>query len=120
MRLIGLAVILTVSLTIAPLAGEAQQAAKVYRVVFLGGAAPQGYKEMIRALRQGLRDVGYEEGKNLVIEYRWAEGKYDRLKRAGSRTRLQQGFATGLVASIARPGGNITDSTFIFSELNAK
>ena len=62
----------------APLAAEAQQTAKIARIGYLGtnrAANPNLYE----ALRQGLRDLGYEEGRNLVIEYRDAEGKIDRL-----------------------------------------
>ena len=103
------------------------------------------------ALRQGLRDLGYVEGKNLIIEYRWAEGRYDRLpdlarqlvrqrvdlivthgtpgslaaKQATTTIPIVMAISgdavtTGLVASIARPGGNVTGSTFFFPELNAK
>src|SRR6266851_8604750 len=69
---------ITVGLLAAPLAAEAQQAAKVPRIGWLGAyraAVPQ----LQEAFRQGLRDLGYVEGRNLVIEYRDAEGKYDRL-----------------------------------------
>src|SRR4029453_17409986 len=78
MRLIGLAVVLTFSLILAPLAAEAQQAAKVARIGYLAtnlAGNPQGRD----AFRQGLRDLGYVEGRNVVIEYRDAEGKIERL-----------------------------------------
>ncbi|MGH6804295.1 MAG: ABC transporter substrate-binding protein, partial [Methyloceanibacter sp.] len=99
----------------------------------------------------GLRDLGYVEGKNIVIEFRWAEDKYDRLPElAAELVRLKvdvlvthgtagplaakratttipiviahvgDAVATGLVASLARPGGNITGSTFFGPELSAK
>jgi putative ABC transport system substrate-binding protein len=62
------------------LAGEAQQAGKVYRIGYLGSTSPSNYQApLVEALRQGLRSLGYVEGKNLAIEYRWAEGRYDRL-----------------------------------------
>ncbi len=63
----------------APRAAEAQQSGKVYRIGFLGGASRSGYVAQIEALRLGLQDRGYVEGRNITIEYRWAEGKYDRL-----------------------------------------
>jgi putative ABC transport system substrate-binding protein len=103
------------------------------------------------ALRAGLRELGYVEGKNVVIEYRWAEGKYDRLPglaaelvslkvdvlvTAGTPGALAakqttttipivmagtgDAVATGLVSSLARPGGNITGSTDFVPELMAK
>jgi putative ABC transport system substrate-binding protein len=64
-----------------PRAAEAQQAEKVHRIAFLGGGSATGPSGQYRvdALRAGLRELGYVEGKNIVIEYRWAEGKYDRL-----------------------------------------
>ena len=46
---------------------------------FLHGASPEGYGPMVTALRKGLREAGYAEGQNVAIEYRWAEGHYDRL-----------------------------------------
>src|SRR5262249_2763205 len=61
-----------------PHAAEAQPAGKVYRIGLLG-LAPGSDAPVLTALPRGLRDLGYEEGKNLVIEYRTAEGKYDRL-----------------------------------------
>jgi putative ABC transport system substrate-binding protein len=79
MRLIGLAVILTVSLVLAPLVAEGQQAGKMYRIAFLGSTSPSGYASQMKAFRGGLRDLGYVEGRNLVIEFRWAQGKYERL-----------------------------------------
>src|SRR5262245_19826640 len=58
---------------------EAQQPAKVPRIGYLGGTSPSAASARTEAFRQGLRDLGYIEGKNIVIEYRYAEGKLDRL-----------------------------------------
>ena len=135
----------------APLASLAQQGDKVWRIGFLGAASVSGWASRIESLRAGLRDLGYVEGRNFVIDFRWAEGKYDRLPdlaaelvrlkvdvlvthgTPGSRAAKQatttipivmvvvgDPVATGLVASLARPGGNITGSTFFNRELAAK
>jgi hypothetical protein len=69
MRLIGLAVVLAVSLVLAPLAAEAQQAEKVHRIGFLAPDSLATRKTFIDAFRQGLRDLGYGEGTNFVVEY---------------------------------------------------
>jgi putative ABC transport system substrate-binding protein len=135
-----------------PLAVNAQQPAdRVHRFGLLGAVTAASYARQLEALRQGLRELGYVEGKNLVIEYRWAEGKYDRLPELaaelvrlkvnlivthgtpGSRAAKEatttipivmapsgDAVASGLVQSIARPGGNITGLTTFFPELNAK
>ena len=138
-------------LVAAPLALRAQPAANGYRIGFLGGASPSGYAQLLEALRLGLADHGYAEGKNITIEYRWADGNYSRLPAlAAELVRLKvdvimtQGtpaalaakkatttipivmaivgnpVETGIVASLARPGGNITGSSFFWAELNAK
>jgi ABC-type uncharacterized transport system substrate-binding protein len=77
MRLIGLAVVLAVSLALAPLAAEAQPAEKVARVAILsaGQRSPTGYREFLDELRA----LGWVEGRNLVFEARVAEGRYERL-----------------------------------------
>jgi putative ABC transport system substrate-binding protein len=78
MQLIGFAVlILTLSFTLAPLVAEGQQTERVRRIGFLSAAIPGS--EVDDALRQGLREHGYVEGQNLLIEWRFAEGRYDRL-----------------------------------------
>ena len=71
--------IITLALTVlgVPLAADAQQPAKVLRIGFLRAEAPP--ESYINAFRQGLRELGYVEGQNVTIEYRWAEGKFDRL-----------------------------------------
>jgi putative tryptophan/tyrosine transport system substrate-binding protein len=61
-----------------PLTAQAQQAA-IPVIGFLGGADPVGYAPQIEAWRLGLRDQSYVEGQNIAVEYRWAEGSYDRL-----------------------------------------
>jgi putative ABC transport system substrate-binding protein len=66
-------------LLIAPLAGESQQVGKVYRIGFLGSSSPSDHAVYLRAFRDSLRDLGYEEGRNILIEYRWAEGRQERL-----------------------------------------
>jgi putative tryptophan/tyrosine transport system substrate-binding protein len=58
---------------------EAQQPKRVPRIGFLGGSSPSAISARIEAFRQGLRELGYVEGKNIVIEWRYAEGKFDRL-----------------------------------------
>jgi putative ABC transport system substrate-binding protein len=63
----------------APLAAFAQQKSKVWRIGFLGAVTASGFARRVEALRAGLRDLGYVEGKNIVIEFRWAEGYYERL-----------------------------------------
>lgn len=59
----------------------AQPAGKVYHVGFLGSVSPSANKVRLDAFREGLRDLGYAEGRNILIEYRWAEGDYERLTR---------------------------------------
>ncbi len=144
-------VILALGALAVPLAAIAQQAGKVWRVGFLGAGSASSWKSRIDALREGLRDHGYVEGKNLVIDFRWADEYYDRLPALaaelirlkvdvllthgtpGSRAAKQatttipivmvlvgDPVSTGLVASLARPGGNLTGSTFFSHELAAK
>ena len=62
----------------APLAAEAQQAGKVFRVGYLGNSSASLEPDLVEALRQGLRNLSYVENQNIIIEYRWAEGRYDR------------------------------------------
>jgi putative tryptophan/tyrosine transport system substrate-binding protein len=62
-----------------PLAARAQQADKIARIGFLGAASASGYARQIEGFRLGLHDLGYIEGTNIVIAYRWAEGNYGRL-----------------------------------------
>src|SRR5262245_22200437 len=128
----------------AALAVEAQTAGKVYRIGYLStGSASGTYIRPLEAFRQGLRELGWVEGQNIVIEYRYAEGRIDRLPdlaeelvrlkpdiivasptpsalaaRDASRTipivglSLTEPVAVGLVASLARPGGNVTGVTY--------
>src|SRR5215212_11328338 len=115
---------------------------------FLGNSTPTLEAKLVEAFRAGLRDLGYVEGRNIRIEYRWAEGQYERLPpliaeliaanvavivTAGTPAALAVKKATasiplvmvavgdpvgtGLVASIARPGGNATGLTSITPEL---
>ena len=81
MRLSAIGVMLTLalSLLVALHTSPAQQAARVPRIGYLqaGGLGPSA--SFLAALRQGLSETGYVEGQNLTIEYRWAEGNYDRL-----------------------------------------
>jgi putative tryptophan/tyrosine transport system substrate-binding protein len=153
MRLIGLAVVLAVSLILAPVATEAQQAGKVPRVAFLTpwSDSDPGRQRGLEAFRQGLRELGYVEGQNIVIESRSAEGKDDRLPAlaadlvrskvdvivatSGAATKAAQQatktipivmslvndpVGSGLVASLARPGGNVTGLTIMAPDLMAK
>ena len=64
-----------------PLAARAQQAGKVHRIGFLGSATAAGSAKPVESLRTGLREFGYVEGTNIGIEFRWAEGTYERLPR---------------------------------------
>src|SRR5213076_873388 len=67
-------------LLLAPLGAAAQQAGKVYRIGFLWDS-PTVWPHALEAFRQGLRDLGWIEGQNIVIEYRWAEGRFDLLPK---------------------------------------
>jgi putative tryptophan/tyrosine transport system substrate-binding protein len=129
----------------------AQQQRAMPVIGFLGGADPVGYAPQIEALRLGLRDHGYVEGQNIAVEYRWAEGRYDRLPALAAdlvqrkvAVIVTQGtpaaFAareatttipivmavvanpveTGLVSSLARPGGNLTGSSILLAEVSSK
>ena len=137
-------------LLVAPLVAEAQQAAKVPRIGYLSINLPGG-PHMTEGFRQGLRELGYVEGRNSVIEYRDAEGKLERLPAlaaelvalkvdvivvGGTVAALAAKRATktlpivfvsavdpvtdGLVASLARPGGNVTGLATLAPELVGK
>jgi putative ABC transport system substrate-binding protein len=145
-----LAVVLVFLLLAAPLAGGAQQAGKVYRMGWISGLSPSSAPHLSAAMIQALRDLGWVEGRNLIIDYGYAEGRFDRLPalvagllRAKPDVILAQGdqpikaakeatttvpivmiacdaVAAGLIASLARPGGNITGVTCISREIAAK
>ena len=144
MRVIGLAVVLAVSLTLAPLAADAQQAAKVYRIGYLAGGSSTSGPNTTEAFRQGLRELGWVEGQNILIDYRYAEGRYNRLpdlvaelvrlkvdvivaspsppaaaakNATGTIPIVMIGAGVdpveqGLIASLARPGGNVTGLSY--------
>jgi putative ABC transport system substrate-binding protein len=132
---------------------EAQQPNKVYRIGYLLAGSRSGFSNAPRmdAFHQGLRDLGYVEGKNMVIEYRFAEGKMDHIpslvaelvqlkvdvlvsgvylairaaKQATHTIPIVMVMAldpvkTGLVDSLARPGGNITGLSLLTRDLSGK
>jgi ABC transporter substrate binding protein len=109
---IGCVVLLTLALGLVtvPGAGDAQPAGKVYRVGLLGNSTATLEANLVGPFREGLRDLGWIEGQNLAIEYRWAEGKYERFPSV----------ATGLVADLGRPGGNMNGLSSIAPDLEGK
>jgi putative ABC transport system substrate-binding protein len=74
----GIGFIITLGILLASLAAQAQQTGNVYRIGFLGNSTAALEANLVGPFREGLRDLGYVEGRNVLIEYRWAEGKYDR------------------------------------------
>src|SRR5262245_7588314 len=130
---------------------EAQQPGKIFRIGFLDNSNASGMAVMVDAFRQQLGKLGWIEGKNIAIEYRFAEGKNDRLPElAAELVRLKVDLivatdtrsalvgknatttipivmanvgdpvAAGLVANLARPGGNVTGLSGLSPELNTK
>jgi putative ABC transport system substrate-binding protein len=130
---------------------QAQQPKKVHRIGFLSAASASAVAGRLDAFQQGLTELGYIEGKNIVVEYRYADGKADRLpalaaelvgaeldlivaattpgvlavKKASATVPIvfvdiSDPVANGLVASLARPGGNITGLTIFGPELSGK
>ncbi len=151
MRLIWLAVILTVSFILAPLAAEGQQAGKIYRIGMLETTSMALNAANLDAFRQGLRELGYVEGRNFMIEYRSADGRRERfpelateLARLKVDVILTRGtpavmaaknatgtipvvmaasgdpLLSGVVAGLARPGGNVTGLSAIVVEVTGK
>jgi len=145
-----LTALLAILVIFTSLAAQAQQAGKVARIGFLAqGPAPSG--PTFEAFRQGLRELGYVEGQNIVIEYRWAEERLERLpdlaaelvslkvdvivapgtpaplaaKRVTRTIPIVMAAAgdpvgTGLVATLAQPGGNVTGLSNFSAELAGK
>ena len=130
---------------------DAQQAGKIPRIGYLNATSPSTSPARVEAFRQGLRELGYVEGKNIVIEFRHAEGKIDRLPAlAAELVRLKVDIivsggpattrpakeatstisivmaqdndpvGTGIVASLAQPGGNITGLSTLAPEISGK
>jgi putative ABC transport system substrate-binding protein len=149
---VGVIAAITIGMLWAPPTSEGQQpATKSARIGFLGNSTSVLEAHLVDAFREGLRDLGYEEGRNLVIDYRWAEGNYERfpaliaelidqkvdvIVTAGTPATVALKKATtsvpvvmvavanppgdGIVASLARPGGNITGVSSMALELEGK
>jgi len=140
-----------ITLTVCGARAEAQQPARIPRIGILVAASASFNLPRVEAFRQRLRELGYVEGKNIVIEYRYAEGKLDRLpdlvaelvqlkvdvivtaggtatlaaKKAGVTMPIVFGnvgdpVGTGIVSSLARPGGNITGLSMMAPDLDGK
>ena len=152
MKKVGvLSILFVVVLLAVAVIAEAQQPTKVPRIGYLSLTSPSVSPTRIEAFRQGLRELGYVEGKNIVIEYRYAEGKFDRLpalaaelvrlkvdlivttgptvtraaKEATTKVPIVMATDTdpvgnGFVASLARPGSNITGLSALAPELSGK
>jgi putative ABC transport system substrate-binding protein len=134
-----------------PLAARAQQATKIPRVGYVFSFIPSEGAHLWEACRQGLRELGYVEGKNIVLEPRWAEGRHERLPglvadlvqrevdvivaaatpasraaKAATNTipivivAVGDPVRVGLVASLVRPGGNVTGLSLLTSDLSGK
>ena len=134
-----------------PVALEAQEPVRVWRIGFLAPGSSSAGDPRVEALRRGLRELGYAEGRNLALEFRWAEGNADRLpalavelakvkvnaivtqgtqatdaaRRAVTTIPIVFAVAgdpvgSGLVTSLARPGGNVTGLTDIAPEIAGK
>jgi putative ABC transport system substrate-binding protein len=93
-----------------PLAANAQQPAMPV-IGFLNGGSPAGYAPMVAAVREGLKQVGYVEGQNLTIEFRWAEGKYDRLKAMAAELVRDQVVVIAATSTPAAKAAMLTTST---------
>jgi putative ABC transport system substrate-binding protein len=134
-----------------PLAARAQQASKLPTIGFLGESTPSGQRQWVAAFVQRLGELGWVEGRNVAIEYRWAEGRNERFAELSAEivrrkvdVIVTQGtpavlaakqattvipiifpiagnpVANGLVASLARPGGNVTGLTNQTADLAGK
>ena len=143
MNRLNAGLVLLIGLLVAPFATEAQQSGRVYRVGYLSTPTRESVEHGLAAFLRTLRELGWIEGQNLIIEYRWAEENVERLpalaaelvrykvdvivapagsaalaaKNATSSIPIVMIFASdpvemGLVASLRRPGGNITGTTF--------
>jgi putative ABC transport system substrate-binding protein len=143
--------IVTLLLLVAGTVAQAQQPRKIPRVGFLSAVSASGNETRLEAFRQGLREFGYIEGKTIIIDYRWGEGKLDRIPElatelvnlrvdiivtVGMPAVLAAKQATntipivtanadnlveaGVVASLARPGGNVTGSTRVDADFSGK
>ena len=138
------------SATAWPLATRAQQRTTMPLVGFINSASAGGYGYAVDAFRHGLKEIGYVEGQNVAVEYRWADGQYDRvpvmalelvsrqptvivantpgvLAIKAAVTTIPIVFTTasdpvqiGLVSSLSRPGGNVTGATIMHVELMPK
>jgi putative ABC transport system substrate-binding protein len=100
----GAVLLASAVLLAAPLAAEGQQAAKVARIGFLSAGSPPITPHLLEAFLQGLRDLGYVEGRSLVIEYRFAEGKFERLSALAAELvalKVDVMFAGGSVQALA-------------------
>jgi putative tryptophan/tyrosine transport system substrate-binding protein len=149
-RTIFLCLLATILLTTTPPA-QAQQTGKIFRIGYLDNSTASGIAVLLEAFRQELRKLGWIEGKNIIIEYRFAEQKPERLpelaadlvrlkvdlilvpsqptalgaKKATSTIPIVMANAgdpvgAGLVASLARPGGNVTGFSSLNFQLNTK
>ena len=134
---------ISLAMLLAPLGAAAQQPGKVPRIGYFSAGSPSSAPHLLEAFRKGLRELGWVEGQNIAIEYRWAEGRFDRLPDlAAELVRLKVDIIVavptpaaaaaknatetipivminvgdpvglGLIASLARPGGNVTGSSY--------
>jgi putative tryptophan/tyrosine transport system substrate-binding protein len=134
-----------------PIATRAQRLGKVFRIGFVGLPAADSLPKRPEAFRLGMRDLGYHEGRNILVEYRWANDDYTRLpslfaemvrldvdvivthgtpgalaaKQATTTIPIVfatagDAMASGVVASLSRPGGNVTGMTYFVPEISAK
>jgi ABC-type uncharacterized transport system substrate-binding protein len=133
-----------------PVATRAEQAAKVPRIGYLGGATPSSQGKWVAAFVQRLRELGWIEGRTIAIEYRWADGRFERFAEIAAEfvqlkvdvivtagppvfaakqatsvipivfATVADPLSTGLVASLGRPGGNVTGLSLTSPELASK